>query len=233
MKIIKKKTDKLIFSAELEDSLANAIRRHVNQIQIVAVDEVEISKNDSALYDETLAHRIGLIPLKAKKQTGKMKLESKKEGIIYSGELKGDAEVVYDKIPITLLDKGQELEIKATLKSGRGSEHAKFSPGLMFFRNNAELKMDKKFKEKIKKICPNANIKESGNQIIILDDGEEEILDVCTGIAERAGEKPEIKENSELIIKLESFGQISPEAIFEKSIDELRKDLNEVSKKLK
>lgn len=233
MKTIKKKPDKLVFSAEIDNSIANAIRRYVNQVPVVAVDEIEISKNDSALYDETLAHRIGLIPLKAKKQTGKMKLDSKKEGIVYSGELKGDAEVVYDKIPITLLNKGQELEIKATLKSGRGSEHAKFSPGLMFFRNISEIKIDKKFKDKIKKICPSANIKESGNQIIILDDGEEEILDVCTGIAEKAGEKPELKENSELIIKLESFGQISPEAIFEKSIDELRKDLEDVSKKLK
>ncbi len=233
MKTIKKKTDKLVFSAEIDNSIANAIRRYVNQIQIVAVDEVEISKNDSALYDETLAHRIGLIPLKAKKQTGKIKLESKKEGIVYSGELKGDADVVYDKIPITILSKGQELEIKATLRVGRGSEHAKFSPGLMFFRNVVELKIDKKFKEKIKKICPNANIRESGNQIIVLDDGEEEISDVCAGIAEREGDKPEIKENSELIIKLESFGQISSEAIFEKSIDELRKDLEDVSKKLK
>ena len=233
MKILKKKTDKLIFSAEIDNSLANALRRYISQIPIVAVDEVEISKNDSALYDETLAHRIGLIPLKAKKQTGKMKLESKKEGIVYSGELKGDAEVVYDKIPITLLDKDQELEIKATLKSGKGFEHAKFSPGLMFFRNILELKMDKKFKDKIKKICPNANIKESGNQIIILDDGEEEISDVCAGIAEKTGEKPEIKDLQGLIIKLESFGQISTEAIFEKSIDELRKDLEDVSKKLK
>ena len=233
MKTIIKKSDKLIFSADIDNSIANAIRRYVSQIPIVAVDEVEISKNDSALYDETIAHRIGLIPLKAKKQTGKMKLESKKEGIIYSDELKGEAEVVYGKIPITLLDKGQKFEISATLKSGRGSEHAKFSPGLMFFRNVTEIKIDKKFKDKIKNICPNANIKESGNQMVILDDGEEEISDVCAGIAEKSGEKPEIKEKSELIIKLESFGQISPEAIFEKSIDELRKDLEDVSKKLK
>ena len=87
METIRKKVDKLIFSAEIENSVANAIRRYVAQIPIVAVDEVEISKNDSALYDETLAHRIGLIPLKAKKQTGKMSLESKKEGIVYSEEL--------------------------------------------------------------------------------------------------------------------------------------------------
>ena len=233
METIKKKTDKLVFSTEMDNSLANAIRRYVNKVSIVAIDEVEISRNDSALYDEALAHRIGLIPLKAKKQTGKMKLESKKEGVVYSGELKGDADVVYDKIPITLLDKGQELEIKATLRSGRGSEHAKFSPGLMLFRNIAEIKIDKKFKDKIKKVCPNANIKESGNQITILDDGEEEISDVCSGIAEKTGEKPEIKELPGLIIKLESFGQISPEAIFEKSIYELRKDLEDVSKKLK
>ena len=58
-----------------------------------------------------------------------MKLKTKKEGFVYSGELEGDAEVVYDKIPITLLDKGQELEIKATLKAGKGEEHEKFSPG--------------------------------------------------------------------------------------------------------
>ncbi len=233
MKTIKKKSDKLVFSAEIDNSLANAIRRYVAQVPIVAVDEVEISKNDSALYDETLAHRIGLIPLKAKKQTGKMKLDSKKEGLVYSNELKGDAEVVYEKIPITLLGKGQELELKATLRVGRGAEHAKFSPGVMFFRNVSEIKIDKKFKEKIKKICSNANIKDSGSQIIILDDREDEIADICTGIAEKSGEKPEIKENSELIIKLESFGQISPEAIFEKSIGELRKDLEDVSKKLK
>ena len=233
METIKKKSDKLIFSAEIDYSIANALRRYINQVPITAVDEVEISKNDSALYDEALAHRIGLIPLKAKKQTGKMKLELKKEGIVYSGELKGDAEVVYDKIPITLLGKGQELEIKATLKSGTGAEHAKFSPGLMFFRNSAEIKMSKKFKDKIKKICPNANVKESGENIIILDSGEEEILDVCAGIAEKSGEKPEIKELPELIIKLESFGQITPEAMLKQSIECLRKDLEDVSKKLK
>ncbi len=77
METIRKKADKLIFSAEIDSSIANAIRRYVSQISVVAVDEVEISKNDSALYDETLAHRIGLIPLKAKKQTGKIELNSR------------------------------------------------------------------------------------------------------------------------------------------------------------
>ena len=76
-------------------------------------------------------------------------------------------------------------------------------------------------------------LREEVEKALAEETGEEEVSDVCTGIAEKSGEKPDVKENSELIIKLESFGQISPEAIFERSIDELRKDLEDVSKKLK
>jgi len=51
MELIKKDQNKLVFKAEIEESLANAIRRYVYQIPIVAVDEVEISRNDSPLYE--------------------------------------------------------------------------------------------------------------------------------------------------------------------------------------
>ena len=64
METINKTEEKYVFKAEIEDTLINAIRRYVGQIQISAIDDVEISKNDSPLYDETLAHRLGLVPLK-------------------------------------------------------------------------------------------------------------------------------------------------------------------------
>src|SRR5574344_208495 len=116
METISKTNDKYTFKAEIEDSLINSIRRYVGQIQIAAIDEVEIAKNDSPLYDETLAHRLGLVPLKqSSKKEGKLKLSSQDKGIVYSGLLKGDFEIVYDKIPLTILNEGQEIEITANV----------------------------------------------------------------------------------------------------------------------
>jgi len=233
MEIINKRTDKLIFRAEIDNSLANAIKRYVQQIQVTAIDEVEILKNDSALYDETIAHRLGLIPIKSKKQKGELSLKSNKKGFVYSENLKGDAEPVYDKIPITILDENQELELKAFLKKGMGSEHAKFSPGLMFFRNEVEITLNKKYKDILQRNYPNNEISIRGDKLIIKDNQEKEIADFCEGLAEKEGDEVEIKETGKLIISLESFGQIDVREIFTESISQLKRDLNEVSKKLK
>lgn len=143
MKIVNKKDNQFTFTAEIEESLANTIRRYFNEIPILAIDEVEISKNDSALYDETIAHRLGLVPLKmdksmSQKTVFKFKLTTKEEGMVYSGELSPGKGIVYDKIPITILNKGQELELVATTKMGKGNEHSKFSPGLMFYRDGED-----------------------------------------------------------------------------------------------
>ncbi len=238
MEIINKKDNKIIFKTKIEESLANAIRRYVGEIPILAVDEVEISKNDSPLYDETISHRIGLIPIKTSKDVNEkteanLKLSIKKEGKIYSGELNGNVKVVYDKIPITILTKDQELELIATVRAGKGDEHARFSPGLIFYRGVAEVTMDKEFKDEIQKICPANEIKEKGDKIIVIDDKEKEICDICEGISERAKKKSETNYSDELIISIESFGQIDTKDIFKKSIGVLKKDLAEVSKKVK
>ena len=134
MEILDKKENQITFRAEIEDSLANAIRRYINQIPILSIDEVEIYKNDSPLYDETVAHRIGLIPLNMDKSVNEktemeLKLTVKGEGMVYSGDMKGALGVVYDRIPITSLGEEGELQVVAYAKTGKGSEHSKFSPG--------------------------------------------------------------------------------------------------------
>ena len=94
MEIIENTPEMLILRMPANISLANALRRSVLEVPVLAVDEVEIFKNDSALYDEVLAHRIGLIPLKTEpRMSEKTKIDFKlsKTGqcTVYSDDLKG------------------------------------------------------------------------------------------------------------------------------------------------
>lgn len=238
MKTINKKENQITFKAEIEDSLANAIRRYVDEIPILAVDEVEISKNDSALYDETVAHRIGLIPLKMEKGVNEkteeqMSLIAKKEGYIYSGEFKGKIKPVYDQIPITLLKKGEEMEILATARVGKGNKHAKFSPGLMFYRNGVKVKIDKDCPKDVINACPMKILKADGNKVTIIDEDKCDMCEACVDYCKKHGKSGiELIPTNDLIITIESFGQISEEEIFKRAIEELKSDLAEVSKKI-
>ncbi len=238
MEILEKNDTQIIFKSDMGVSLTNAIRRYLVEIPTLAVEEVEISRNDGPLYDETIAHRIGLIPLIMEKKYKesdaiKLKLSVKKAGIVYSRELHGDVSPAYDGVPITDLRGEQELILTATAKLGKGKDHAKHNPGMMFYRNVSELTADKSFLGEIKRICPSANIKEKGDKIVILDDQVEEVLDVCEGLLRKSGSPVETKVHDELIITIESFGQISPKKIFEKSIETLKKDLVIFAKALK
>ena len=165
MKKIYSKDNQLVFSSEIDESLANAIRRYIAKVPIFAIDEVKISKNDSPLYDETVAQRMGLIPLKMPSGAVKedkevnLKLSTEKEGFVKAGGLKGELKIVYEEIPITFLNKDQELELVATAKVGRGIQHAKFNPGLMFYRNTAEITLGKEFSNEIKSVFRKAEIK--------------------------------------------------------------------------
>jgi len=49
MEVIEESPEKLIFRMSANYSLANAIRRSLDEVPVLAFDEVEIFKNDSAL----------------------------------------------------------------------------------------------------------------------------------------------------------------------------------------
>ncbi|MEX0932625.1 MAG: hypothetical protein WDZ77_00810 [Candidatus Pacearchaeota archaeon] len=237
MELIKKDLDQIIFRGKVETGIANSIRRYINRIPTIAIDEIEISRNDSPLYDETIAHRMGLVPLSmegvSESKLPKIKLESKGEGSVYSGEIKG-IKVIFDKIPLTTLGKDKELIVEGTTNLGMGEEHSKYSPGILSYRNVSEITVSKKFAEKIKELCPKNEVKEKGNKVVILDDKEKEILDFCEGVCNVEGEKAEVVFGEDLILKLESFGQLkNPEEVFKKSTSELKKDLASISKQLK
>lgn len=165
MKIEKKRTRKNVHSYEIEGVspvIINALRRMIiSSVPTMAIDEVEIRKNSSAMYDEMLAHRLGLLVLKTDlnsynlpeecscggvgcaKCTVVMTLSAKGPGYVYASQLKSkDPKIkpVYENTPITYLEEGQEIELEAYARLGRGSQHAKWSPAHVWYVTEDEKK---------------------------------------------------------------------------------------------
>ncbi|MFA5764496.1 MAG: hypothetical protein WC915_06845 [archaeon] len=212
-----KKTGKISFVTDMSTNLANALRRSVLEIPTMAIDEVEIIKNDSALYDEILAHRIGLIPIKTSlvKET-KFKLKETGPKIVCSTDLKPSVGTDY-KLPLVILDKDQEVELVASAKLGKGIEHIKYSPGLVYYRHNLD-----------SDILDFVEIDEEGK----VSFNEEEFKDKPLS-EEQANKIKKVKESNELLFSIESWGQIEVKEIFSKAIEALDKNLQELSKAIK
>jgi len=232
MKIIENRPEKLVLRMDANISLANAIRRSVDEIPTLAIDEVEIFKNDSALYDEFLAHRIGLIPLKTDNKMGEktsidLKLVKKGPCTVYSGDFSGRADIIFDKCPLTLLGKGQEIELVGTAKIGRGTDHTKHTPGFCYYRTLSEVKSKNPNVERIVKNSNRIFTPEMKGTSWICDLNDSEIEEV------KKLDKEAISESNEIIFFVESFGQIDSKEIFTKAVDSLNKNLADFEKALK
>ncbi len=238
MKIINQKENQIVIEATMNEELANAIRRSVYQIPTVAIHEVEISKNDSPLYDETIAHRLGLMPLKSKKFNEKkpfeLTLNSKKEGFVYSEELEGDINIVYDKMPITYLKKGESIALTATTKEDIGNNHSRFSPGFIFYKNVASIKVKSDCPKEVVEICPRNVFEEDNGKVKIKDEKACNLCGLCLEYCQKQDKDfVEVVPSEDLVLTIESFGQITEKEVFEKAIEVLKKDLTEFSKQIK
>jgi len=172
--MLKKSKEKIEFEVEgITTALAGELRRiMISEIPTMAIEWVDFHKNDSVLWDEIIASRLGLIPLifdskfynmkDACKCSGKgcahcqVMLAFKKKGqcMAYSEDLKSsdkNIKPVYDKIPIVELSEGQELEFEATAQLGLGKKHAKWQGAVVGY----EISGDKndKFTFIVESVC--------------------------------------------------------------------------------
>lgn len=231
MEVIQKTPAKLVLRMEANESLANAIRRSVAEVPTLAIDEVEIFKNDSAIYDEVLAHRLGLLPLKTEKSMSEktkveLKLSKSGPGIVYSGDLSGEAEVVESKIPLTLLGANHKIEFVATATLGKGIQHAKYVPGLCYYRHMQEVSSSAPLDAIIQKSYGLVKPEKKGSKWLCdLNDAE---LDAISRIEPGA-----TKDSKEMLFVIESYGQMDAKDIFLKALDALEENAEEFEKALK
>ena len=139
-----------------KNEVVNAIRRVIiDDVMTFAIEDVEIVKNESPLYDETFSHRLGLVPLKTNLKDYNVKseckcggvgcalcevtltLKQKGEGYVYSGELKSDDPQIVPvdtKIPVTKLFADKEVEVRCKAILGSGRDHAKWAPAHAYLK---------------------------------------------------------------------------------------------------
>ncbi len=142
----------------LPPSIVNSLRRIIiSEVPVLAIDDVVIIDNNSVMYDEVLAHRLSMIPIKTDLKkfpkieeceeglvdqslcTARLYLhvEADKPMIVYSGMLKSDdpsVAPVRDDIPIVKLGRGQRIILEAYAKLGRARDHAKWQAGLAAYQ---------------------------------------------------------------------------------------------------
>ncbi len=232
MEVVLNSDEKVILKMETNNSLANAIRRSADEVPTLAIDEVEIFSNDSALYDEMLAHRIGLVPLKTDKKMGEktsidLKLVKKGPGWVYSGDLEGNAKVVFDNIPLTLLDKNQGIELVATAKLGKGIDHAKHNPGLIYYNSLYEVKSGNQEVQKIVQNSKGAISPEKKGSSWICDLRDADVDEISHK------DKDAIKESGESLLIVESWGNFSAKELLINAIEALKDNLTDFEKSVK
>ena len=142
--------DEIVFIvSDVEVPFINAIRRcAMVNVPKIAIEDVNIMRNDSAMFNEVLAHRLGLTPLVSNmdaieglplpgdddyEENNSVMFSLKEEGpkVVYSKDLiSSDSKIkpVYDTIPLVKLKEGEKLNIEAVAKVGYGKEHAKWMP---------------------------------------------------------------------------------------------------------
>lgn len=235
METIIKTPEEISFITDMNVTLANAIRRSVGEISILAIDECDIYKNDSVLYDEIISHRLGLLSLKNQKMKAdqtvemKMKVKGKDDGVeILAGEL--DGEVVYPETPIVLLGEGQELELVARARAGKGIDHAKFMPGLAYYKHLPKIKISGEGEKQTElvELYPNA-FEMFGEKVKVKSAA------ACDLDQDDMGEYPgvEISFDDNLVFTIESWGQIEAKDIFTEACKALKGNLSEVNKAVK
>ncbi|MCL5430577.1 MAG: DNA-directed RNA polymerase subunit D [Candidatus Marsarchaeota archaeon] len=129
---------------------ANALRRAAMVfVKTFAIDKITVYENTSAIFDEYIAHRIGLIPITTPPKGFKdddvilFTLDVTGPKTVYSGELESkerEIKAANERIPIIKLAAEQHLRLEGKAVMGNAKTHAKFQPALISYNQDPKEK---------------------------------------------------------------------------------------------
>lgn len=200
-------------------AFANALRRSIiSEVPVLAIDDVNIYDNTSVLFDEQLALRMGLIPLKA--DTGKFAFpgECKCEGqgcpscqvsltlsaegprVVYSGDMVStdpDTRPAETTVPIVELKEKHKVVVEAIARLGTGRSHSKWQAGIASgYKNMPVITIgDCDMCGECIKVCPREILKLNGDKIKVVDVIDCSMCRLCEKACDmnsiKVGEDPE------------------------------------------
>jgi len=236
-------------------AFVNTLRRiMVDEVPTMTIEDVEFRKNNSILYDEIIAHRLGLIPLKTDLKSYnlpenckcegkgcarcqlKLTLKVPSSGTVYASELKSKdpaVKPVYPKIPIVKLLKNQSLELEATAVLGKGKLHSKWSPCLAYYKYKPIIEIGN-----VKN--PEEIVEATHGNIFEIKNGKLEVIkdnlfkyDLAGVVEDASKGEVKVKHDNDFIFYIESWGQLNCKEILNQAIDIFNKTFDEFNEKIK
>lgn len=217
----------------------NTLRRMMmTEVPTIAIERVEFSKNNSIIYDEMLAHRLGLVPLKSDLASYSVKEnygepgnpatevtltlqvpKAKGSHTVTAGEfVSSDPNVkpVHENMPLVRLLEGQDLELIAYGELGFGKDHMKWSPALVTYKYFPTITITKQPRnaKRVAERYP-ALFEVKGDKLVVTKDAGAHMPDLDLDMDD--GEVS-IANSDDFLLTIESWGQLSPESIVEEAI---------------
>lgn len=254
IEILNKSDNEIQFLLEESNpQFANALRRIIiSEIPILAIQTIDFTINDSVLYDEVIASRLGLIPLvfipgdfKFKedcKCKGKgcsqcqvvFAINKKGPGMVYTKDMKSsnpDVKPLFNDIPIVELLENQRLKLEATAILGLGKNHTKYKAANAFHRYYPMVKLKGKLKnpEECVKACPKHALEINSRAKVTIE------CDLCKECVKIANPKvlEIIGDDTKFIFNVESISGLTAEEIVFQAVDILKKKAKEFEKQIK
>lgn len=246
VRVISKKGEKMAFVLDgASPAFANALRRiMVSEVPTLAVEWLDMHDNNSILYDEMIAHRMGMIPLKFDPKKMNFTEDCKcggsgcnlcqvvfaldKEGpcVVHSGDLKSsnrEVKATSPDFPIVELLKGQRVKFEAVARLGIGLNHAKWQAANVGYQYYPEQK--EAGDSKAVKLCPKDALRSAGNKAKLAYPEKCDLCEACFEAGMRIEGNP-----SKLLFQVESVSGLEPKDIVSKAIEILSNKAQEFKK---
>lgn len=245
IEFISESDEKIVFVIrDASAALVNSIRRAMKSlVPVLAIDYVDFYANSSYFYDEMIAHRLAMIPIKTVEKF-KMPKECNCGGvgcpscqvsfrlnvegprIVYSGDFVSDDPEVhfaYPDVPVLELFEGQQLMVEAFARLGTGKEHSKFQPvSACFYKIIPRIEISKNCNlcKECVKACPRNLIQAKENAILVTNPLECSMCKECEKVCEEKAIK--VLETNDFLFTAESTGALPAKVVLKKALEILK-----------